>query len=172
MDLIIREPVLSDVEKMLNYINELITERTYILLDKIQDIDSEREWVRRRVEDIENKKVVHFVAEDKKSGKIVGGCDFLRKEFRESHIVEMGISVLKDYRGKGIGKRLFNRCYSASKELWGDDVKFIRLKVFENNQIAINFYRKLGFEVVAKLPNAIKWNDGKLIGCYVMMREF
>ncbi len=58
------------------------------------------------------------------------------------------------------------------ERVWKNEVKYIILSVFENNHIARRFYETLGFKEVARVPNAIRWNDGTLIAQVIMMREF
>lgn len=73
--------------------------------------------------------------------------------------------VLPDYQGQGIGHKL------ASKGLrWLGNKKNVELEVASYNFHAINFYRKLGFEVmgkannkVAELPSGAKIPELKMI---------
>lgn len=54
------------------------------------------------------------------------------------------IAVAKDYRGKGLGKRLMN----AVAESVSNDYDYIMLEVATNNRPAIGLYESLGFEKV------------------------
>ena len=65
------------------------------------------------------------------------------------HIVEFG--VLEDYRGKGIGTQLLNEIKKLAKEL---NIKTINLLVWDFNQTALNFYKKMGFDVYS---NSLKF---------------
>jgi ribosomal protein S18 acetylase RimI-like enzyme len=59
--------------------------------------------------------------------------------------------VHKDFRGKGIGKMLFNRLIEeVSKH---SEINFLRLWVNEEQTTAINLYQTLGFKLVDKAPN-------------------
>ena len=55
---------------------------------------------------------------------------------------KISIAVRKDYRGKGIGKKLLNELLNR---LFAMGAKKIRIEVRESNEIAINLYRKVGF---------------------------
>ena len=50
---------------------------------------------------------------------------------------------LQEFIGKGIGKSLMLKCLEFAEENRHDT---IWLGVWENNNLAINFYRKFGFE--------------------------
>jgi len=54
------------------------------------------------------------------------------------------ISVKPQYQQKGIGKEIMNYIINFCKS---NNVKYIYLEVAENNQKAINLYKKFGFEV-------------------------
>lgn len=56
------------------------------------------------------------------------------------HIIS--IAVDKDYRGKGIGKKLLKETIENLAKM---EVKRIRIEVRESNEIAINLYKKFGF---------------------------
>ena len=165
----IREPVMEDVEKLLSYYNELMEERTFLIYTEKVTLDEEKRWLGHQLEKIRKGQLILLVAEV--DDKIVGTARLERKKGRESHLAEFGIAVLKEYRSKGVGKKLFEACRQQALKLWEGKVRFIMLTVFENNEIAKNFYKKLGFKAVAAIPNAIQWNDGSLISQIVMMKE-
>jgi len=54
------------------------------------------------------------------------------------------ISVKPQHQQKGIGKEIMNYIINFCKS---NNVKYIYLEVAENNQKAINLYKKFGFEV-------------------------
>jgi len=54
------------------------------------------------------------------------------------------ISVKPQYQQKGIGKEIMNYIINFCKS---SNVKYIYLEVAENNQKAINLYKKFGFEI-------------------------
>lgn len=58
-----------------------------------------------------------------------------------SNFPELAISVTQDYRGKGVGRRLFAALIEHLDKAQG-----IRLKVHPLNQAAILLYHSLGFE--------------------------
>ena len=89
-----------------------------------------------------------FVAES--NNNIVGfisiGIDDKNDEFIVNKIPTAYISdivVLKEYRGKGIGKALMKRAEDFTKE---NRLKYVKLIVFSENQNAIGLYKSLDFE--------------------------
>ena len=69
------------------------------------------------------------------------------------------IYVLDDYKKLGIGTKLL-------KEIEKLNIKNITLEVKESNKIAINFYKKNGFKIVAIRENYYRNENG-----YLMIKE-
>lgn len=59
----------------------------------------------------------------------------------------LGVYVSVNHRGKSLGKVIINELLKRSKKIGLDNVS---LSVFKSNTIAINLYKKLGFEVYKK----------------------
>jgi ribosomal-protein-alanine N-acetyltransferase len=92
-----------------------------------------------------------------------GFSDFNRfKLVKKGHIVS--IAVLSEYRRRGIGSSLITQ---ALKELVNAQVKECYLEVRVSNEVGINLYRKLGFEVTQRI--AYYYHDGE--DAYVMSKR-
>ena len=75
--------------------------------------------------------------------QVVGWCDINRHHtegYRHSGVLGMGL--LPEYRGRGIGARLAVASINAARM---NGIERIQLTVFASNQNAIALYRKLGF---------------------------
>ncbi|XP_016738733.1 N-alpha-acetyltransferase 50 isoform X1 [Gossypium hirsutum] len=71
-------------------------------------------------------------------------CRLQKKEGVAIRVCIMTLGVLAPYRGLGIGTRLLNHVlYLCSKQ----NIPEIYLHVQTNNEDAINFYKKFGFEI-------------------------
>lgn len=89
-----------------------------------------------------------FVAEN--NNNIIGfvslGIDDKNDELIVNKIPTVYISdivVLKEYRGKGIGKELMKKAEDFTKE---KGLKYLKLIAFAENSNAIGLYKSLGFE--------------------------
>ena len=68
------------------------------------------------------------------------------------NIPELGIAVVKEVRGKGLGTKLMN---SIIEEARSNGYKALSLSVDAANTNAVNLYRKLGFIELRKEKNSI-----------------
>lgn len=77
---------------------------------------------------------------------ILGHIIFSKESLIEFEILHLG--TIKEYRNQGIATKLMEFCEQDLKKKC--DKATIYLEVRENNQIAIKFYRKLGYKVYSK----------------------
>ncbi|MGB9598674.1 MAG: GNAT family N-acetyltransferase, partial [Minisyncoccales bacterium] len=146
---------LKKVKEFQEYINSLIEEEAMISLKTKKSRKEERNWLKEKLKNIKKKKEVMLLAEDK--GKIVGVAAIYLKTERQSHVGEFGISVRKEYRGIGLGKKLTKEILKLAKKELKPKLKIVRLSVFSTNKIAQNLYKKFGFKMVAKIPKQIQY---------------
>ena len=78
------------------------------------------------------------------AGQLIGWADIYpsRRDFM-AHGGNLGMGVLKAFRGQGIGKALLQK---TLEHAWKQGLKRIELEVFSDNEAAIALYQKLGFE--------------------------
>src|SRR5687767_361854 len=78
-------------------------------------------------------------------GRVVGWCDVLPVPRPAcAHCGVLGIAIIADYRGKGIGTALMRSAIDASRAF---GLTRVELTVREHNTSAIALYMKMGFEV-------------------------
>jgi len=63
--------------------------------------------------------------------------------------------VSKDFRGKGIARKLVEELVNRVKKI--NDIEQINLTVIANNATAKTLYEKFGFQIFGSEINAIKW---------------
>jgi ribosomal protein S18 acetylase RimI-like enzyme len=85
---------------------------------------------------------------------VVGWCDVIPNRSRViySHCGTLGIGLLPEFRGKGIGRKLMRRTIGAAFPF---GLTRIELTVRENNVNAIALYKSLGFEIEGLHRNAV-----------------
>ena len=165
---VIRHLEAGDTEAMMNYINKLSLERTYILRQGEQcTFEEEKKFVDSRLEKMKNKTALHLVVE--LEGKIEGAVEVNLKERVHNHVGQLHISVSKKYRSQGLGAKLLQIAIERSKkELLL--IKIIDLTMYAINESAKHLYEKFGFKEFGRLPKAILYK-GEYVDEIYMYRE-
>ncbi len=92
----------------------------------------------------------------KAKNRVVGWADITRGgEPRFSHRGWLGMGVLEEFRGQGVGTQLLEACIAQAEEKGFEQ---INLSVFGTNIAAISLYRKFGFRIDGVQKNASKYN--------------
>lgn len=97
--------------------------------------------------------------------RVVGWCDvFPEDNPRQSHRGGLGMGLLPDYRGKGIGSMLLKAVLDHAKK---SGLEKVQLHVYTSNTPAVALYKKFGFEQEGLIKKYRKL-DGQYFDCLVM----
>lgn len=152
---IIRYLTANDAEKMAKYINTLSQEKTYISYQGEElTLAQEKKNLAENLEKIKKHKCIFLLAfiDD----ELVGVTDADVHKRASSHVAEMGITVAKVYRGKGLGSLLLESLISEIKKNI-PEIRLLTLQVFSINKTAISLYKKYGFIEYGHLPKSIHY---------------
>ena len=132
----------EDVEGFHKCLDSVAKEGIYIAKDKAPDIDRLKAFVESNIDN----DISQYVAVV--DGTIVGWCDAISSQTKSlRHRAELGMGVIKDMRGKGIGEKLLN---ATLEDLRRKGIKRIDLDVRADNGKAIKLYLKMGFVEYAR----------------------
>ncbi|MBT3417453.1 MAG: GNAT family N-acetyltransferase [Flavobacteriales bacterium] len=149
----IRKIKTGDAENLLNLLNKLDTETTFLLYEKGErkrTIEHQKKNIQEQLE----RGVLTFVLEDNK--KLVGyvfGNIFTAN--RKKHCMNLAIAILQEYTGKGYGTKLMN---TIEEYAINNGITRLELEVSKKNKVAISLYQKKGFEVEGIKRNAFLVN--------------
>ena len=135
---VIRHLEARDTQMLMDYINILSLERTFILRQGEQiTLEEEKKFVRSQLIKIKEQKAIFLVVEVE--NKIVGATQINLKEKVHGHVGHLGISLTFGYRDQGLGAKLLGVIIEHSKrEL--PSMKIIDLSVFAVNDRAKYLY--------------------------------
>ena len=163
---LLRSPLPSDAEAALEYMKITAAETPYLLRTPEEvtlTIPDEEKYLRRVAEDPNTASIFCFV-----DGVLAGNCSISRRTKQKNrHRASIGIALKGEFWNLGIGTALFEEMIAIA-EGWG--LLQLELEVFEGNERAISLYRKMGFEIVSHVPNAIRMPDGSFVKEYLMIR--
>ena len=162
----------DDLEALLNYINELSQEQTFILYqgEKVT-LEEETKYLQGQLEKMEKNECVQLLVFS--DNKLIGLSSIDMRKRAEKHLGDFGISLHKDYRGEGIGSKLMELVLTEAKNNL-PELKIVLLGAFGNNAQAIAMYKKFGFVQYSLLPKGIFYKGNYIDGIdmYKVIRDF
>ena len=163
---LLRSPLPSDAEAALEYMKITAAETPFLLRTPEEvtlTVADEEKYLTRVAADPNTVSIFCFV-----DGILAGNCNISRKTKQKNrHRASIGIALKQEFWNLGIGTALFEEMITAA-ENW--DLLQIELEVIEGNDRAIALYRKMGFEVVSYVPNAIRMRDGSFRKEFLMVK--
>lgn len=157
-------------DKFLAYINNLIDDSSAMIPLRVKKtLEQEKEWLTDMLSIVMLSRMVILVAEC--DDKIVGGAEVSLCPERKEHIAEFSISIIKDYRGYGLGSHLLSEIIGMAEKNLKPKPTTIRLSVFSSNKHAIALYQKHGFKMTARIPNQFEFG-GQLIDEIIMLKNY
>lgn len=168
LQVLIRYPNDDDAKAMCDYINALSQERTYITHqgDKIE-LEDEKEYLKGQLERIVNQESVQLLVFV--NGKLSGISSIDLGKRVEEHVGVFGISISKEYRGKGLGKLLMELILKEA-EINLQKLRIITLEVMALNSTGIEMYKRFGFKQYANLPEGNKYK-GEFVDVLSMYKK-
>lgn len=151
--IIIRYPSKDDAQVMRDYINILSKEQTFIRFqgEKVS-LGHERKYLNGQIKRIIKKQTVELLVFC--NNMLIGVSAIDMRDKTESHEGVFGISLAKEYRGEGIGKK-FMQLVLEEAEKNMPQLRIVTLGVFGNNPLAKSMYGKFGFKEYGRLPKGI-----------------
>jgi ribosomal protein S18 acetylase RimI-like enzyme len=157
-NIIIRQATHSDLLAINEYTREIFQDLSFsdFSADEISfDLEMQKNWLK----NLSFQKNSLLLVAEIENEKIIGMLEFNSgKKQKTQHVGELGISVHPSFQRMKVGTQLIQNFKN-----WVEHNRFtekVFLKVFANNTIAINFYRKHNFEKECIHTKAIKNEDG------------
>ncbi len=136
-------------------------ERIYIEMIEPPAFDKVCEFQR----DLIKKNIPTYYAVHNK--RVVGWCDvFPSDNPRQSHRGSLGMGILPEFRGQGIGTKLVDAVLRHAK-VYG--LEKVELNVYTSNKAAVALYKKCGFEEEGLIKQYRKL-DGQIYDSLIMAK--
>jgi RimJ/RimL family protein N-acetyltransferase len=164
---VIRSAELDDAANILAYGRSVAQETSFFVIqsDELPTTEEqERHWIQDHLGHPGKLLLVAEVA-----GAIIGCLSFECGSYkRTAHTGTFGISVQKDWRGKGIGTAMLKMLL-----VWAEEhpaIEKVGLGVFSTNTGAVELYRRLGFVEEGRRLKAIKFGPERHVDEILMAR--
>ena len=164
---VIRSAEPEDAAGMLLYMKTMLGETPFLMRTPEEFDYTEEEEAKILAGRRNDPRGLMLVAE--KDGKIIAnaGISSHGAKSRLMHRAELGISVLKDFWGLGVGSALMDRLIAFAA---GAGYEQAELTVESQNSRALGLYLKYGFTVYGTRPHGMKYPDGSYDNDYLMVR--
>lgn len=163
--MLIREIAIEDAENFMNLIKEVESNSEFMMMEP-GERNTTLEHQSKQIESIQQQEnSIVFVAEQE--GKLVGYLFAVGGSAeRKLHSAYLVIGILKEYRGKGIGTRLFENVTAWAKK---QNISRLELTVVTQNEAGVALYKKSGFEIEGTKRNSLVIG-GKFFDEYYMAK--
>lgn len=162
--LVIRRPTQADVPGILAGVS-----RPEVFGGLLQmPYPSETVW-RQRVDDMAKGAATELMLIAERAGQIVGiaGLHSVGPSPRVAHARSLGIWVLPEAQGQGVGRRLMEALIDYAENWLG--VRRLELTVNVDNAPALALYKRCGFEVEGT-HRGYAFRDGQYVDCFSLAR--
>ena len=168
---ILRNPSPDEAAEMVDFLKKVSAETDFLLRgadDEFMSVDEERKFLEGSLASKTGIMICCYV----KDGEVfrhagsVGLSLYSRKKL--AHRANIGISVLKEFWGLGIGTAMMREVESIAKNL---NILQLELEFVEGNSRARALYEKCGFRVAGLHPDAFLMPDGSMKNEYLMIKK-
>lgn len=150
-EVVIRPLSVDDAVEFNRVVGIVARERRYLRFIDAPSMDGTKEFLQQSI-GAGNPHVAAVVGD-----RLVGWCDICRHSFEiEAHVGRLGIGLLPEVRGKGLGKALLDVTIAAAERL---DFRRIELTAFSDNLRAISLYETRGFVREGVMRAAARFGD-------------
>lgn len=167
VEITLREAIPDDAAALLQVSQKIAEETDFLIMDEV-GLGLSEEMLSLQLADLyesENNLLLLALADE----KIVGMASVkAASEFTVAHIGEVGISVLKEFWGIGLGSALLNEVIYWSEN--ASPLRRLELTVQKRNERAIHLYQKFGFETEAEMIRRARDSQGEFLDVLLMSK--
>jgi putative acetyltransferase len=161
----IREARPEDAAALISYLRRVFAEPGINLITEADEFSLTVEMESRFIRDLARADNSLFLVAE--AGEHIIGQLTLEGAKRRNvrHTAVLGLTVAREWRGQGIGRRLLERSIEWAHQ--SGVVTRIELHVFTRNKGAIRLYQRCGFEIEGTRRNSVR-RDGEYLDDLVM----
>ena len=156
----------ADAEKMLEFLRETSRESDFLLRypeENIMGISEEVQFLEGICQS-DNKIMLACVID----GSVAGNLSLRGNDYRKlRHRAELALAVRKNYWHLGIGRAMLTEAVGLARNL---GLKYMELDYIDGNARAKGLYESLGFQEIARIPQAYCQPDGTFADAILMRK--
>ena len=168
---LLRSPMTEDAAELVGFLARTAAETDFLIRgadDPVMSVGDEVKFIENSRNSETSAMICCFV-EDEGEYSLAGNCGLsFNSRKKLSHRANIGIALLKEFWGLGIGTALMREIESVAHEL---GILQLELEFVEGNSRARALYEKCGFRVVGIHPDAFRMSDGSFKNEYLMIKK-
>jgi len=166
---IVRRAAARDASSFLELWRTVVAEGSYV---RTEQVTLTVRHYRRRFRHSWTSEEAELVAVE--GTRVIGHLNVSREESPATrHVASLGMSVVPDRRGQGVGRALLEACLEWAREF---GVEKLALSVYPDNERALGLYRKMGFVEEGRLTGhskkAVGYRDEIVMGLWLIQRPW
>ena len=160
---LIRRGEEQDAELLIEHWKTTAAETRNLTREPSEDdltVEEQRALIREKNEEENVLNLLAFV-----DGQHAGNCAFnpVEDSLRVRHRCAVGIALYQKFCGMGVGTALLSEILAGYERA--------ELEAVSTNAPAIGLYKKLGFEVIGTMPQALRYQDGTYADFLLMTKR-
>ncbi len=163
----------DDLDRLLTFVNGLVDDKktgkgasVFTGFEKRVSRREEKKYLADQLTAVKKGHSISVLAEA--DGRIVGNGNVDPGPYNETrHHAHLGLTILADYRGKGIGREMVKVLLLEARRV---GLKSIEVEFLSTNDAAIRTYRKAGFKEVGRIPRKV-FRDGRFFDSVIMVKS-
>ena len=164
--LTVRLPTKKDATKVRRCIESIIGREENVRFFRTVTQKGQEQFMEETLQKLKKKRELFVVGEVE--GKIVMIAALMKGDFKvDEHVADFVIGIMGSYRGKGIGTKVTESLFSIAPQI---GIRVIRSSYEEGNYDIRNFYKKLGFSEIGKMPHGRRLK-GKLFDEVIVVKK-
>jgi ribosomal protein S18 acetylase RimI-like enzyme len=141
----------KDIKSFHACLDAVSRERKFLGFVQAPSLEKTQEWLISGMKEGE----IRFIALD--GSRVVGWCDIeISQNEGFTHAGRLGMGILKEYRGRGLGSRLLEETLSVARSR---GLERVGLDGFASNTPAIKLYEKFNFQIEGRKRKARKIDE-------------
>lgn len=154
---LLRSPGPEDAGRLLQYLKQICGETDNLTRypeELTQTEEQERRFIQTMADSRRDAMIAAFIR-----GKLIGNISVnpVGEAEKLRHRAAIGVGVLREYWGLGLGGRLLEAALALAPGLGYEQIE---LEVLSSNERGLALYRRAGFEERGRLPRAFRLRDG------------
>lgn len=139
LEFTIRQVEPSDARAIMGLMKRIKVETPYVMMTEVETVEGQQRIIEHYLEDSHSLMLVVEV-----DGQLIGMGNVMGSyEPNQDHVAELGLCLVQEYWGYGIGSVLMEELMEVARQF---QFKVLQIEVIEQNNRARQLYQKFGFQ--------------------------